>query len=44
MKTLQECNNKINEIYLFCMKNKIDNPENKEILKRRVTDAFIAIR
>lgn len=44
MKTLQECNHKINEIYLFCMKNKIDNPENKEILKRRVTDAFIAIR
>ena len=44
MKTLHDCNHKINEIYLYCMKNKIDNPENKEILKRRVTDAFIAIR
>ena len=44
MKTIRECNDKINEIYLFCIKNKIDEPENKEILKRRVTDAFIPIR
>ena len=44
MKTVQECNDKINEIYLFCIKNKIDDPENKEILKRSVTDAFIPIR
>ncbi len=44
MKTIQECNDKINEIYLFCIKNKIDESENKEILKRRVTDAFIPIR
>ena len=43
-KTVQDCNHKINEIYLFCMKHKMDQPENKEILRRRVTDTFKAIR
>tara|TARA_B100002019_G_C20860938_1_gene399268 strand:+ start:278 stop:577 length:300 start_codon:yes stop_codon:yes gene_type:complete len=44
LKTIQECNDKINEIYLFCMKNKMDDPENKEILRKRVTQTFKAIR
>ena len=44
MQTIQECDHKINEIYLFCMKNKMDDPNNKEILRRRVTDTFKAIR
>lgn len=44
LQTIQECNDKINEIYLFCMKNKMDDPNNKEILRKRVTDTFKAIR
>jgi len=44
IKVIQEYDNKINEIYLFCMKHKMDEPENKEQLRRRVTDTFKAIR
>ncbi len=44
IKTIQDCDHKINEIYLFCMKHKMDEPENKELLRRRVTDTFKAIR
>ena len=44
IKTIQDCDHKINEIYLFCMKHKMDEPENKETLKKRVTDAYIPIR
>ena len=44
IKVIQEYDNKINEIYLFCMKHKMDEPENKELLRRRVTDTFKAIR
>lgn len=44
IKTIQDCDHKINEIYLFCMKHKMDEPENKEIVRRRVTDTFKAIR
>tara|TARA_B000000557_G_C20751641_1_gene433250 strand:- start:209 stop:508 length:300 start_codon:yes stop_codon:yes gene_type:complete len=43
-KTIQDCNHKINEIYLFCMKHKMDDPNNKDVLRRRVTDTFKAIR
>lgn len=44
IKTIQDCDHKINEIYLFCMKHKMDEPENKELLRRRVTDTFKVIR
>ena len=44
IKVIQEYDSKINEIYLFCMKHKMDEPENKELLRRRVTDTFKAIR
>ena len=44
IKVIQEYDNKINEIYLFCIKHKMDEPENKEIVRRRVTDTFKAIR
>ena len=44
IKVIQEYDNKINEIYLFCMKHKMDEPENKEQLRKRVTDTFKAIR
>ena len=44
LQTIKDCNHKINEIYLFCMKNKMDDPENKEILRKRVTETFKAIK
>ena len=44
LKTIQDCNHKINEIYLFCIQNKMDDPENKETLRRSITDTFKAIR
>lgn len=44
LKTIQECNDKINEIYLFCMKNKMDDPENKEILRKRVTQTYNSLK
>lgn len=44
LKTIQECNDKINEIYLFCMKNKMDDPENKEILRKRVTETYNSLK
>ena len=44
LQTIKDCNHKINEIYLFCMKNKMDDPNNKDTLRRRVTESIKPIK
>ena len=44
LQTIQECNHKINEIYLFCIKNKMDDPNNKDALRRRVTESIKPVK
>tara|TARA_B100001057_G_scaffold391786_1_gene400152 strand:- start:86 stop:385 length:300 start_codon:yes stop_codon:yes gene_type:complete len=44
IKTVKDCEEKINEIYLFCLHNKTNDPENKEQLRRTVTNALNDIR
>tara|TARA_B100000073_G_C23667927_1_gene547363 strand:+ start:912 stop:1211 length:300 start_codon:yes stop_codon:yes gene_type:complete len=44
LQTVKDCNHKINEIYLFCMKHKMDDPNNKDALRRRVTESIKPVK